>query len=90
MNDPHKWFDPTTRDGIPGYQIKLPMRVRRHVLAHEIEQRRKTKLKYLGLRRKAAISVMRSLQQIVNINQSIRSNIIMSQDIAWIRRRYRI
>jgi hypothetical protein len=77
-----KWFQDVERKGVPGYRIRLPTVMRRRLLAKEIRLR--------GNTRRAAISVMRSIQVIVNINQSLLSNQIMRSDIQWMRRRYKI
>lgn len=70
------WSKKAKYKHIPGYKISLSARARRTSLSQEITRRRD------------AISVMRSLQMIINLNKSKYSDQIMQRDIKWIRAKY--
>jgi hypothetical protein len=69
---------------IPKYRISLPARERHSIMNAEIMRRPGE------TRRDKAISVMRSLQYIVNLNPSMTSDKVMKRDMNWLRRHYRI
>lgn len=77
-----RWFKKRAYKPIPDYNISDRTRTRRRAITAEVQRR--------GNTREAGLSVMRSLQAIVNINPSKNSDTIMKRDMLWMRKKYRI
>jgi hypothetical protein len=78
---------------IVGYGIDLPMQKRRSLLRKEVKQRAgygAARFKSLGKMKEPALSTKRTLQQVVNVNPSRKSDRIMRKDIKFLEKRYKV
>lgn len=76
---------------IVGYNIDLPMRRRRTILRKEVRERAgygAARFKNIGKTKEGALSTKRTLQKIINLNPSRRSDKIMRSDLKFIERKF--
>lgn len=78
---------------IVDYTIDLPMKRRRAILNKEVKERAgygAARFKNIGKTKEGALSTKRTLQKIVNLNPSRKSDKIMKGDIRFIEKRYKV
>lgn len=78
---------------IVDYSIDLPMRKRRSLLNKEAKQRADygaARFESLGKMKEGALSTKRTLQQVVNVNPSRKSDRIMKKDIKFLERKFKV
>lgn len=78
---------------IVDYSIDLPRDKRKAILNKEVKQRANygaARFKSLGKMKEGALSTKRTLQRVININPSRRSDKVMKKDLRFIENRYKV